>query len=274
MPVVATFTPNRPNFTLADTISPEQFNGVTLHSGSVSVSGALADDGSTPATGTQSFQTLTAGTITVSGSASCNTLTTTGAATLASASVIGAATMASASVSGTLTVVGQTTLGRTNTGQLIASDASLNGGLVVNGTSNLIGNTTVNNLQFTSASGTGNLNCGSMTVTGAASVGSLVANSFRAGPGTNPATAISFKTATLSVTLNMGQTKTYEVDTGGGGHTGAVASVCWQPGLTIVAVWPPSNNGNSSVRLDLRNDTGANMVSSGVKASVISFIAS
>ena len=62
MPVTGAITLVRPSFSMSDSgnITPTVFNGVTLTSASVIVSGALAIDGSVPGTGTQSFQNLTA----------------------------------------------------------------------------------------------------------------------------------------------------------------------------------------------------------------------
>ncbi|MEN9631958.1 MAG: hypothetical protein RL077_362 [Verrucomicrobiota bacterium] len=197
MAVIATTTLVRPGFTINDSVSPAALNAVTLTAASVVVTGAVADDGSTPISGTQFLVNVTAsGALTVAGSTALAGLTTSGAATLASAAVtgtlgvtgtttlgvlstVGSATLASAAVTGTLGVTGTTTLGgtlgvtgTTTMGVLNSGTHAITGNGTVSGTFGVTGTTTLGALNSGTHVITGNSTVsGTKAITGNTTVG-------------------------------------------------------------------------------------------------------
>lgn len=196
MAVIAEITLNRPSFTINDSVSPAAFNAVTLTNASVVVTGAVAEDGSTPIAGTQQFVNIAAsGTLTVVGATtlaalSATTLTTSGAATLASAGVTGNLTVGgTTALTGTLGVTGHTTVTTlTSSGAIVAGNGfTVSAGTATFNASGVFhGPVTLNNTLTcgTIASGTqtvtghvdasGNISAlGTLTAGGLATVGSL-----------------------------------------------------------------------------------------------------
>jgi fibronectin-binding autotransporter adhesin len=169
MAVIATTTLVRPGFTINDSVSPAALNAVTLTAASVVVTGAVADDGSTPISGTQFLVNVTAsGALTVAGSTALAGLTTSGAATLASAAVTGTlGVTGTTTLGGTLGVTGTTTMGVLNSGT-----HAITGNGTVSGTFGVTGTTTLGALNSGTHVITGNSTVsGTKAITGNTTVG-------------------------------------------------------------------------------------------------------
>ena len=276
MPVIGTLNLVRPTFTLSDTISPATFNSVTLASATVTISGALAVDGSVAGVGTQTFQNLAVsaalgvtgnttvgGTLDVAGNTTLTTVTTTGAATLASVSVTG-----NAAVGGTLSVSGVTSLSTLTAGATTITSLTAYGNVTLNNSlTQTAGSATLRNLTSSGATSL----TGDLTVTGVTNAnGGLRAG----GTNLNAATKLAFKTQLVSVTLANNAQGSYELDLGAGasGMGGAVSDTDGGGlGLRVDRVMPPAANGNTKARVYVTNTSGSSMTSLGVRFSVIGF---
>lgn len=280
MPAGITLTLQRPAFTVNDVLTAEQFNGVTLTGISGTLTGVLASDGSVRGIGTQAFDRLVVD----------DTLSVTGATTLAQLTAATLGVTGAATVGGTFAVTGGTTL---------HAETIINGALTVHAPATINGMVTLPHPYSLTAHGglfsyglistTGNISCSSGTLTaqtvtattgtltnltsvGTVSLGTTAATKLRVGTSGNRFTGLAAKVELLAVTLAAGATTNYEVDVGVAGLNGALASVDWV-GLNVLHVLSPSANGNTKVRVYVRNDSGAALASAGVRCSVIAFAA-